>query len=82
MIGKAGIGKAGAKRLFARRLVPVGWRNTCAPEQTTGPVAAMKAYDFTGVLLGMVCCAMSIFLLPAKVAAQSDACESATGWHG
>ena len=37
----------------------------------------MKAYDFTGVLLGMVCCAMSIFLLPAKAAAQSPSTEAA-----
>ena len=37
----------------------------------------MKAYDFTGVLLGMVCCAMSIFLLPAKAAAQSPSTEEA-----
>ena len=36
----------------------------------------MKAYDFTGVLLGMVCCAMSIFLLPAKAAAQSPSTEA------
>ena len=37
----------------------------------------MKAYDFTDVLLGMVCCAMSIFLLPAKAAAQSPSTEAA-----
>ena len=36
----------------------------------------MKAYDFTCVLLGMVCCAMAALFLPVKAGAQSPSTEA------
>ncbi len=54
-----------------------GMAQNLYPGTKTGPVAKMKAYDITGVLVGMLFCAMSIFLLPAKAAVQSPSTEAA-----